>query len=318
MTSGRIRPGGRGWVVRGTLAGIAGASALALWFLILDIAAGDPLSTAVFLAASLLGAEEAAVTTEAVVLYAIVHYATFVVAGLSVAWILPRVARVPKLLLGAVLGVALFDWILYTSLYFTGVDVVSALGWPKMLVGALLAGVSLVGSLSAQDQPGRGWWRRTGEARIVRRGVRAGAFGAAATLLWLLLADLARGRLLLLQGALGSALLFGADDAAAVRVGVATVGGHALVHSFAFLGVGWLASATLARERNFSPPVLGGLLLFAVFEALSLGWIGVAAPFLLDGANGWIVTGANLLGAGAMAYLLRGRPGSKEPVDGSG
>ena len=102
-------------VIRGGLAGILAATALALWFLLVDALQGRPLYTPAFLASVLLGFEQVRVSTGLVALYTLLHYAAFTLLGIVMAELLPRIRIAPNVLLGAVLGFLLFDVAFYSG-----------------------------------------------------------------------------------------------------------------------------------------------------------------------------------------------------------
>ena len=73
----------------GTMAGVIGASALALFFLVIDTARREPLWTPSVMASALLRGEapgEAAVDLSMVAAYSVLHGAAFVAIGVLAAW----------------------------------------------------------------------------------------------------------------------------------------------------------------------------------------------------------------------------------------
>jgi hypothetical protein len=66
---------------------------------------------------------------------------------LGVAWSLSKAQLTPNVFLGLAVGFGLFDLVFYTSLTVTGVDVVGEFGWPAVLVGNVLATLSMVSYL---------------------------------------------------------------------------------------------------------------------------------------------------------------------------
>lgn len=128
----------------GFTAGALGAVAVALWFLVLDIAAGHPLRTPTVLGTTLFAGPEAAATVEhaeqtTVILYSAVHLAAFVVLGTLVAWIADRFRNrswaVPLL----VAVFALFEVGVYLVLLVSAPPVAEELSAWRILVGNLLA-----------------------------------------------------------------------------------------------------------------------------------------------------------------------------------
>lgn len=138
----------------GIIAGVIGAVTIALWFLILDLAAGRPLYTPTVLGAALFqhGGELAssgnlAVSLGLVLKYSLVHWFAFTIMGWVAAGFLKLGETEASLGFGILLmfvlfavfefgfriaGVALFD-----------LQVHQALTWQKVLVGNLLAAAAM-------------------------------------------------------------------------------------------------------------------------------------------------------------------------------
>lgn len=295
-----------GTVTRGILAGVVAATVMALWFLIVDASQGDPFRTPAFLAGAILGRESVEMSVGAITLYTSIHYAAFVLVGIGVSWILRLVHTAPTVLLGLVLGFLLFDVVFYTSVTVTGVDVVSELGWPEVLAGNLLAGVSLMGFLHLVGAtPPVPWWQALVEDHlIVREGLMAGLVGALAVAVWFFLFDVIRGQPFFTPGALGSALFLGAQDLSEVAVNAGTVLGYTVFHVVAFVVTGMIASAFAVEAERRPPVVLGAVLLFVTFEAFFMGFLAMVAEFLLGALAWWTIAIGNLLATVTMGYYL--------------
>jgi len=283
-----------GVVSRGVGAGVVGATVLALWFLVIDGTGGEPFRTPAFLAGALLGSDGIEMSLGPIVLYTLIHYGAFVLVGLGVSWVLTLVETASPVLLGLVLGFALFDLVFYGSVIVTGVDVVAALGWPEVLAGNLVAGVSVMGflHLAGATRPVT-WWEALARNRVVREGVVAGLIGAAVVAAWFLLFDLVRGRPLFTPAALGSTLFLGAGSIDEVMVSAVTVLGYTVFHVGAFIVTGFLAAGIAAAADEQPPLVLAAVLFFAAFEAFFMGALAW-----------WTIAVGNLLAAGAMGWYL--------------
>jgi hypothetical protein len=290
---------------RGVVAGVAGATALALWFLVVDGSQGQPLRTPDFLAGALLGSQGIQMGVGGVLLYTLIHYGAFVVVGLLMSWILSLVETSSPVLLGLVLGFALFDLVFYGSVIITGVDVVQALGWPEVLVGNLIAGVCLMSvlHLTGATRPVT-WWDSISHNRVVREAVVAGLIGAGIVAGWFLIFDLARGEPFFTPAALGSTLFLGASSVDQVSVSALTVLGYTVLHVAAFIVTGFLAAAIAVAADEQPPLVLGAVLFFAVFEAFFMGGLAVLAEFLLGALAWWTIAVGNLLAAVSMGVYL--------------
>ena len=131
----------------GVLAGFLGASAVALWFLILDTVAGRPFYTPQMLGSSLatfFGAPGTGNVIPLVLGYTLVHFAAFIVVGLVVAAVVNNAEDEPSLLIGAaflfvVFEVAWYGWaaVLSRSPRFGN------LAWYAVMIGNLVAAASM-------------------------------------------------------------------------------------------------------------------------------------------------------------------------------
>lgn len=294
----------RDWV-RGLVAGIVGATVLALWFLIIDASLGAPFRTPALLAHSLLGVEGLEGRPGAIALYTLIHYAAFVVVGVLCTWTLRKMEVAPSLLLGLLVGFILFDLVFYASMTVTGIDVVAELGWVEVLVGNLMAGVTIMGYLHFTGAVRAiTWWEALADHRIVREGLVAGLVGAGTVALWFLVVDSAHGRPLFTPAALGSAIFLGASDLGMVEINVWTVAGYTVLHVLAFALVGLVAAAITVEAERTPALILGAVLLFVAFEAFFLGLLAVVAEFLLGPLAWWTIAVGNLLAVVAIGYYL--------------
>jgi hypothetical protein len=302
-----MRPGSN--LARGAIAGLVAATALALWFLAIDAWQGEAFRTPMFLASSLLGLEAEA-GLASVAFYTVIHYLVFIVIGITAARFFDVLDARPGLLVGVVLGFLLFDFIFYAGVIISGTAIIEALGWPPVLIGSLIAGTTLAGTLAyLSDEPAVSWREVLREHRVVREALFSALIGAVAVALWFLVLDLVQGRPFFTPAALGSALLHGARSADAVVINVTTVLTYTGLHLAAFGLVGLLAAA-LADAAETQPPLLIGIaLLFVTFEALFLGLLAIAAGWLLGALQPWTIIVANLIAAVAMGgYLLYEHP----------
>ncbi len=289
----------------GALAGTLGAVAMALWFLAIDASRGQPFRTPAFLGAAILGRDAVSVAPGNVALYSAIHLALFAFAGVGVAWLLGRIRAVPGLLAGLVFGFAMYDLAFYASVSVTGADIVGSLGWPEVLTGNLIAGVTVVGYLHMMEAaPEVRWWSIVRRQNILTEGIVSGLIGAAVVAIWFLILDAMSGRPFFTPSALGSAMFLGIADLDAVSVRMDAVAGYSLVHFLAFAGMGAIASAVLTQAEEAPPLLLGGVLLFVVFEAAFMGFIALGAEFLLGPLEWMSIAFANVLAAGGMGYYL--------------
>lgn len=139
---------------------------------------------------------------------------------------------------------------------------------------------------------------------ILRDGITAGALGATAVAILFFIVDLLRGRPFLVPAGLGHALLHGLG-ASGTEGMVAHVVVYTAFHYLAFSLVGIFA-ATIARRAEQEPGLLvGGFLLFAVFEAGFVALSSVLALGSVLGSSAWLmVTAGNALAALVMGWSL--------------
>lgn len=297
--------GFRSLVPRGVIAGVIGATTLAFWFLVIDGSQGEPFRTPGFLGGALLGSDALEAGVGPVLWFTLVHYVAFIAVGLGVAWSLSKMHSTPNLFLGLALGFGLFDLVFYTSVTTTGVDVIGEFGWPAVLVGNLIAGISLMSYLHfTGEKPPVSWWSAVGQNKLFREGAMAGLVGAGTIALWFLVIDLARGQPLFTPGALGSALFLGSSTPTSVIVSFATVVGYSILHLGAFFALGFVA-ATIAGYAEDTPPlILGVVMLFVAFEAFFMGLMAVSAEFLLSSLAWWAIVMGNVLATVTMGSYL--------------
>jgi hypothetical protein len=296
----------RGSLRRGLIAGFVGGTVLALWFLVIDGVGGRPFHTPAFLARVVLGGEYTQLGAGQVALYTLIHYAAFLAIGVAVGWLRDRIEFVPGVLLGAVLGFFLFDLLFYGSIWLTGVDVVGYLGWPEVLAGNVLAGISLMAAINVlSPQPTATWGDVLARHTTVREGLVIGVIGAVVVAVWFLAMDAAAGRILFTPAALGSVIFHGATGPTEVRVDAITVLAYTGVHVGAFLITGLLASAIVAvAENRHAYVLLGAVLLFVTFETFFIGLITIIAQWLLEVIPWWSIAVANLVAAAGMGFYL--------------
>ena len=306
----------RGIVPRGVVAGVIGATALAFWFLVIDGSRGEPFRTPGFLGGALLGTDALEPGAGPVILFTLLHYAAFIGVGLGISWSLSKIHMAPNIFLGLVLGFGLFDLVFYTSLTVTGVDVVGEFGWPPVLMGNLIAGVSLMTFLhftgATRPIP---WWTVLSQSRVFKEGLAAGLIGAGTVALWFFIVDMGRGQPFFTPGALGSALFLGSSDATSVSVTVATVAGYSILHIGAFFATGFIAAAIAGYAEDTPPLIIGAVMLFVAFEALFMGLMALSAEFLLSSLAWWAIVVGNVLATLTMgSYLWAKHPKLREAL----
>jgi hypothetical protein len=152
-------------VTRGFVTGLVGAGAVAAWFLVLDVARGQPFYTPAALgAALLLGATspaDVAVTLPLVAAYTVLHVAAFAAIGLGVEWAAERIERAPAVLRAGVLAFVLVEGLFVGVVGALSQWVLGALGYWAVAVGNVLALTSMAMWVLATHPKLRGLFRVT-------------------------------------------------------------------------------------------------------------------------------------------------------------
>ena len=152
-------PFGTGWLrhhrvlSQGLTVGFYGAVAVALWFLVLDIAAGRPFFTPSALGSALFGGAvspaEVSVNVGVVATYTMVHLVAFFAVGIVLVWVSEKVEVTPGLWL------VVFMAFVVVELGFLGVAGVMG-GW---VMGALVWWAVVAGNLLSIAVMGRWIWK---------------------------------------------------------------------------------------------------------------------------------------------------------------
>jgi hypothetical protein len=137
-------------VVReGVIAGLAGAAAVAVWFLLYDLAAGVPLRTPALLGAALFHGlrdpSNLVITLPLVLEYTAVHGLAFIAFGIVAAGLLQLADREPRLLLGLVMLFCCFEVFVVAMIAALAEWVFESLAWWTILTGNLIAALVMLG-----------------------------------------------------------------------------------------------------------------------------------------------------------------------------
>lgn len=127
----------------GITAGVLGATAVAVWFLILDSVARHPLATPAMLGASLATLFGAAGTGPAmlhVLGYTLFHYAAFILVGMIVAAVINNAENEPSMLIGFFILFIAFEigWYGWTAL-LARPESFGQLAWYQVMVANVIA-----------------------------------------------------------------------------------------------------------------------------------------------------------------------------------
>jgi uncharacterized membrane protein YphA (DoxX/SURF4 family) len=142
-----VRPGP---ILReGAVAGIIGASAVALWFFVVDIVAGHPLFTPQTLGDALFtvvrsGHPVTLPAAVAILAYTIFHYAAFIAVGIAVSDVIAWSGREPALLLGFVILFVAFEVGFYGfAALLQHASPLGDLAWSQVMAGNIIAAASM-------------------------------------------------------------------------------------------------------------------------------------------------------------------------------
>ncbi|MCU0636923.1 MAG: hypothetical protein MUE41_18795 [Gemmatimonadaceae bacterium] len=129
----------------GITAGLIGATVIALWFFLIDLAAGRMLATPTMLGTSLatLVGQEPSVPA-AVISYTLFHFAIFTAIGIVCAWVVHSSERAPTVLIGFIGLVVAFEvgWIGWTAVLADRTNF-GSLAWYQVFIANLLAAAAI-------------------------------------------------------------------------------------------------------------------------------------------------------------------------------
>jgi hypothetical protein len=135
-------------VVRhGFTAGLIAAAVVAVWFLILDLIVGRPLYTPAALGSAMLygvAAADAVLVSPGTVLgYTLYHVATFTFIGVLVSALLAQAEKFPPLVFGLIILFVVFETFVVFLVAMLGAWLMQELAWWAILVGNVLATLSM-------------------------------------------------------------------------------------------------------------------------------------------------------------------------------
>lgn len=131
----------------GVLAGVIGATVVAVWFFIVDLVAGHPLFTpdtlgrALFSVTGPVGMHSSAAYIAA---YTIVHYAAFIVVGIVATSFVNLAGREPSIMLFMVLLFVAFEiWFYAFVAVLQHSTPLGSLAWYQVLIGNVIAAIAM-------------------------------------------------------------------------------------------------------------------------------------------------------------------------------
>ena len=138
------------FIREGIFAGFIGATAIAIWFLIVDTASGHAFYTPQVLGqglANILGKTMMDSPVSQVIGYTIFHYAIFALVGIVLTVIIHQAARTPAILAGLLIVVVAFELGFYMLAALFSEGPLGQLAWYQIFIANLLATLTMFGYL---------------------------------------------------------------------------------------------------------------------------------------------------------------------------
>jgi hypothetical protein len=290
----------------GIVAGVLGAVAVALWFLIVDVARGHPFETPAFLGSALFfGAAPSPPvqpTAGPVIGYTIVHGLAFIAFGIIAASVIKAAEQEPPLVIAVVILFAAFETFFLGIVGVLGQAGREVLPWWEILAGNLFAAIAMLWFFLLRHRALPrllvGSW-----SGVLREGLMAGVIGAVIVAIWFLAVDSVQGAplrtpRLLAQGILG------------LEHGPTAVLAYSVLHGVAFVVFGVVAAVLLAGAERDPMFVFALVILFISFEVFFFGAVVIGARWVLDEIAAWTIFVGNVLASVAMlTYFFKGHRG---------
>ena len=139
------------FVREGVITGFIGATAIALWFLVVDTVTGHPFATPIFLGkgvVSVLGKNMMGDTAVTQVLgYTLFHYLAFFIVGILLTVVVHQAERTPGILAGLLVGIVIMTLGFYMIAAAFAQSALGNISWIQIFVANLLATGLMLGYL---------------------------------------------------------------------------------------------------------------------------------------------------------------------------
>ena len=296
-------------LIHGAIGGVIAGLVVAIWFLGVDLVAGQAFATPTKLANAVIGGDHAP-GLRLLIAYTVLHFGVFAAVGVVAASFIRAVGVPPGLLVGAVFGLVVLTGVHYGALLITGGRVMDVLPAIHVVAANLLGGMAMMGYLHfatrATTPIGYGVLR---EHKLAARGLVTGLIGAGAVAVWFLVLDVARGQPFYTPAALGAALLLGATSQVDVQVTLPIVAAYTVLHLAAFAAIGVVVEWAAERAERAPAVLRAGVLAFVLLEALFIGVVGALSQWVLGALGYWAVAVGNVLALASMAtWVLATHP----------
>jgi hypothetical protein len=283
-------------VFDGAVAGVIGAFAIAVWYVIFDAARGMPFASPDAWMATLFGSSGGAGLMIGRLGF---HFGVFALIGVAAAVILETAEADEKLFPTMMVLVPVFEIFCILILMLLGPSATVSLPWWKFLIGALMAtSVMLAFFLERHPTLARhlaGPW-----LGVAREGAVAGVIGAVVVAVWFLIWDVAAGEVFRTPALLGASIFQGIFDPGQVQVTLPLVLGYTALHFFAFIIFG-IATAVLLLAADYEPAfALAAIFLLAIFEIFFVGALAAFDQAALAALGFWKILAGNVMAMIAM------------------
>ena len=288
--------------VHGAVGGGVAGIVVVVWFLVMDLLAGDPFGTPARLSSAVLREEFSRPWPRLIALYTVLHFGVFVTMGVTTNWALRALQLEPGVVVAAIFGVFVLNAVHYAGLLVTGTNLLTVVPVLQVTIANLLGGVVMMAYLRrARGVAAADRGSALERLPMLATGLMTGLVGAATVAMWFLAVDLVAGSPLRTPAVLGSALVLGAASPEEVQLNVGVIMGYSLLHLATFAAVG-IAFVWLTRRvrgtRDLAVRALGALLFL---EVLFLGTAGMASDWVVE-ELGWVpILVANVLAVAGMA-----------------
>ena len=133
----------QGVLREGIIAGLIGAAAVALWFLVVDVIAGRPFFTPAMLGSAVFWGvhdpAQVAIEYSRIIGYTMIHVSAFVVVGTIAAVLAAEVEAAPHTLYLVVVLFAIFEFGFYVTVAVLAQPLLGSLAWWNVAMGNAIA-----------------------------------------------------------------------------------------------------------------------------------------------------------------------------------
>ncbi len=290
--------------------GAVGGTAVALFFLVVDLLDGRPLFTPAMMGNAIFHGVAAGDVSEVkfdlIAYFTLAHMAVFVALGAAVTWLVHEVelnSKHPVVVLLMLFVIIEVVFSLVAPLAMPGV--IRELGVARVITANLLAAGTMTLFFVLTRRTGAWHKFKLTAPDFIFDSVYGGSLAGSAVALFFVVVDVLDGQPLFTPALMGSVLFQGVAAEDVVKVELDAVAYYSIVHGVAFVALGaavtWLVHEAELRSQH--PAVV----LAVVFAIIEVGFLAVAS-FALPGVIarvGIVPIGiANLLAAGTIAAFL--------------